>query len=172
VGDVILNHRCIALRYLASQRRPFKSRSVLPGLAVIQEAGSIRARPEDIRISDGLDMKLFEPKPVQSQQVQATVGVEHRGLGEFLAASQGLLDDAMRQHGLRLEGLHIESLGNSDVLGAGADRAGLLDHGQARQDTSGFERAPLARQVPQSEAAVMKDNVLDAGSRYRINLVA
>ena len=109
---------------------------------------------------------------VQTQQVQATVGVEHRGLGEFLAASQGVLDDAMRQHGLRLEGLHIESIGNSDVLGAAADRAGLLDHGQARQDTSGFERAPLARQVPQSEAVVIKDNVFDAGSRYRINLFA
>jgi hypothetical protein len=109
---------------------------------------------------------------VQSQQVQATVGVEHRGLGEFLAASQGVLDEAMRQHGLRLDALHIEPLRHSDVLGAGADRPGLLDHGHARQEASGHERGPSPFREPQTEAVIIPDHILEPGSRDRINLFA
>jgi hypothetical protein len=158
-----------------SHNAPTDAAAIAPKAVVMPDAAPSSITPrETISLQLGpSDMgRLTLQVSVQSQQVQATVGVEHRGLGEFLAASQGLLDDAMRQHGLRLEELHIESIGNSDVLGAGTDRAGFLDHGQARQDTSGFERAPLARQVPESEAVMMKDNVSDAGSRYRINLFA
>jgi hypothetical protein len=158
-----------------SRSAPTEAAAIAPKAVVMADAApsSITAR-ETIRLQLGpSDLgRLTLQVSVQSQQVQATVGVEHHGLGEFLAASQGVLDDAMRQHGLRLEGLHIESIGNSDVLGAGADRPGLLDHGQARQDTSGFERAPVARQVSESEAVAMKNNVSDTGSRYRINLFA
>ena len=158
-----------------SHSAPADAAVIAPRAVVMPDAAPSSIAPrETIHLQLGpSDLgRLTLQVSVQSQQVQATVGVEHRGLGEFLAASQGVLDDAMRQHGLRLEGLHIESIANSDGLGAGADRTGLLDHGQARQDASGFERTPLARQVPQSEAVVIKDNVFDAGSRYRINLFA
>ena len=110
---------------------------------------------------------------VQSQQVQATVSVEHRGLGQFLSASQGVLDGAMRQHGLRLEELHIETMGNPDVLGAGAGRTGLLDHGQPRQDAPRFDREPIARVGLESDASITKADILQPlGSRQRINLFA
>jgi flagellar hook-length control protein FliK len=158
-----------------SHRAPTDAAAIAPKAVVMPDAAPSSIAPrETIHLQLGpSDLgRLTLQVSVQSQQVQATVGVEHRGLGEFLAASQGVLDDAMRQHGLRLEGLRIESITNSDVLGAGADRPGLLDHGQARQDTSRFERAPLARQVPQSEALSMKDHTLESGSRYRINLFA
>jgi hypothetical protein len=158
-----------------SRSAPTDAVAIAPKAVVIPDAAPSSITPrETITLQLGpSDLgRLTLQVSVQSQQVQATVGVEHRGLGEFLAASQGVLDDAMRQHGLRLEGLHIESLGNSDLLGAGGNRPGLLDHGQARQDTSGFERAPLARQVPQSDAAVIKDNVPHTRSRDRINLFA
>jgi hypothetical protein len=110
---------------------------------------------------------------VQSQQVQATVGVEHRGLGEFLATSQGALDQAMRQHGLRLDELHVESLVNPDMLGHGDGRAGFLDHGQSRQDAPGSMREQI-HQGAESEAIMAKaDNTLESLSdRYRINLFA
>jgi hypothetical protein len=110
---------------------------------------------------------------VQSQQVQATVGVEHRGLGEFLAAGQVALDQAMRQHGLRLDEFHVESIPNPDMLGADG-RTGFLDHGQSRQDASGFMSEPQAHQGPESEAIMAKaDNILASlGARYRINLFA
>ena len=158
-----------------SRSAPTDVTAIAPKAVVMPTAAPSPITPrETIRLELGpSDLgRLTLQVSVQSQQVQATVGLEHRGLGEFLAASQGVLDDAMRQHGLRLEKLQIESIANSDVLGAGADRPEFLDHGQARQDTSGFERAPLARQVPESEAVVMKNNVSDAGSRYRINLFA
>ena len=110
---------------------------------------------------------------VQSHQVQATVGVEHRGLGEFLATSQGALDQAMRQHGLRLDELHVESLLNPAMLGPGDGRTGFLDHGQSRQDASGFMREQV-NQSAESEAIMAKgDNVLESlSNRYRINLFA
>jgi len=108
---------------------------------------------------------------VQSQQVQATVSVEHRGLGEFLTASQGALDGALRQHGLRLDELHIDTMGNPDVLGAGAGRTGL-DHGQPRQDSPGFDR-PLVPPGPESEISSTRADILEPlGSRHRINLFA
>ena len=110
---------------------------------------------------------------VQSQQVQATVGVEHRGLGEFLAAGQVALDQAMRQHGLRLDEFHVESIQNPEMLGADG-RTGFLDHGQSRQYASGFMSEPQAHQGPESEAIMAKaDNILASlGARYRINLFA
>jgi hypothetical protein len=46
---------------------------------------------------------------VQAQQVHATVSVQHQGLGEFLVTSQGALDDAMRQHGLRVEEFRVDT---------------------------------------------------------------
>jgi len=110
---------------------------------------------------------------VQSQQVQATVSLEHRGLGEFLNASQGTLDGALRQHGLRLEELHIETMGNPDLLGADAGRTGLLDHGHPRQDSPGFDREPLTRPGPESEVSIARADILEPlGSRHRINLFA
>jgi hypothetical protein len=111
---------------------------------------------------------------VQSQQVQATVGVEHRGLGEFLAAGHVALDQAMRQHGLRLDELHVESILNSDMLGPEGGRTGFLDHGQSREDAPGFMREPQAHQGPESEAMIgTAGNLLEApGGRYRINLFA
>lgn len=108
---------------------------------------------------------------VQSQQVQATVSLEHRGLSEFLTASQGILDGALRQHGLRLEEFHIETMGNPDVLGAGAGRTGLLDHGQPRQDSPGFDREPLMRPGRESDASITRADILEPPvSRHRINL--
>jgi hypothetical protein len=110
---------------------------------------------------------------VQSQQVQATVSLEHRGLGEFLTASQGTLDGALRQHGLRLEELHIETMGNPDLLGADAGRTGLLDHGHPRQDSPGFNRESLTRPRPESEVSIARADILEPlGSRHRINLFA
>jgi flagellar hook-length control protein FliK len=110
---------------------------------------------------------------VQSQQVQATVSVEHRGLGELLAASQGTLDGALRQHGLRLEELHIDTMGNADVLGAGAGRTGLLDHGQPRQDSPGFDREPFTSPAPEREVSITRADILEPlGPRHRINLFA
>ena len=110
---------------------------------------------------------------VQSQQVQATVSLEHRGLGEFLTASQGILDGALRQHGLRLEELHIETMGNPDLLGADAGRTGLLDHGHPRHDSPWFDREPLTRPGPESEVSITRADILDSlGSRHRINLFA
>jgi len=110
---------------------------------------------------------------VQSQQVQATVSLEHRGLGEFLTASQGTLDGALRQHGLRLEELHIETMGNPDVLGAGAGRTGLLDHGQSRQESPRFDTEPLVRPGPESEVSITRTDIREPlGSRHRINLFA
>jgi hypothetical protein len=110
---------------------------------------------------------------VQSQQVQATVSLEHRGLGEFLTASQGTLDSALRQHGLRLEELHIETMGNPDLLGADAGRTGLLDHGHPRQDSPAFDREPLTRPGAESEVSITRADILDSlGSRHRINLFA
>ncbi len=111
---------------------------------------------------------------VQSQQVQATVGVEHRGLGEFLAAGHVVLDQAMRQHGLRLEELHVESLVNPDMLGPGDGRTGFLDHGQSREDAPGSMRESQARQGSDSEAIMANaDHILEPLSgRYRINLFA
>ena len=110
---------------------------------------------------------------LQSQQVQATVSVEHRGLGELLAASQGALDGALRQHGLRLEELHIGTMGNADVLGAGAGRTGLLDHGQPRQDSPRFDREPLTHSAPEREVSITRADILEPlGSRHRINLFA
>ena len=110
---------------------------------------------------------------VQSQQVQATVSLEHRGLGEFLTASQGTLDGALRQHGLRLEELHIETMGNPDLLGADAGRTGLLDHGHPRQDSPGFNRESLTRPGPESEVSIARTDILEPlGSRHRINLFA
>jgi hypothetical protein len=111
---------------------------------------------------------------VQSQQVQATVGVEHRGLGEFLAAGQVALDQAMRQHGLRLDELHVESILNPDMLGPGGGRTGFLDHGQSRQDEPGFMRESQDHRGPESEAIMTKtDHTLESlGVRYRINLFA
>ena len=111
---------------------------------------------------------------VQAQQVMATVGVEHRGLGDFLAAGQGALTDAMKQHGLRIEQFHIETLGNGD-MGAGAGRSGLLDHGAPRQDAPGFQREAEAR-MPSIEtpliAAAITDRLAQPHSRSRINLFA
>ena len=110
---------------------------------------------------------------VQSQQVQATLSLEHRGLSEYLTASQGALDGALRQHGLRLEELHIETMGNPDLLGAGAGRTGLLDHGHLRQDSPGFDREPLTRPGSESEVSITRADVLESlGSRHRINLFA
>ena len=111
---------------------------------------------------------------VQAQQVMATVGVEHRGLGDFLAAGQGALTDAMKQHGLRIEQFHIETLDNGD-MGAGAGRSGLLDQGAPRQDAPGFQREADARR-PSIEtpliAAAMTDRLAQPHSRSRINLFA
>jgi hypothetical protein len=79
----------------------------------------------------------------------------------------------MRQHGLRLEELHIETLVNPDVLGAGGGRTGLLDHGQPRQDSPGFDREPLTRSGPECEVSITRADILESlGSRHRINLFA
>jgi hypothetical protein len=55
---------------------------------------------------------------VHARQVQATVSVEHQGLGAYLVAGQGALDDAVRPHGLRVEEFRV------DLLDLGAGRTG------------------------------------------------
>jgi hypothetical protein len=133
-----------------------------------------------VRTRDTLRLHLDQPElgrvtmqvTLQAQQVMATVGVEHRGLGDFLAAGQGALTDAMKQHGLRIEQFHIETL---DVGDAGAGRSGLLDHGAPRQDAPGFQREAEGR-MPSVEtpliAAAMTDRLPQLHSRSRINLFA
>jgi hypothetical protein len=151
--------------------------AAVPKAPVMAEAAPTAMTPprETIHLQFGPSElgRLTLQVSVQSQQVQATVAVEHRGLGEFLAASQGALDGAMRQHGLRLEELHIETMGNPDVLGAGAGRTGLLDHGQPRQDSPRFDREPIARVGLESDALITRADILEPlGSRQRINVFA
>jgi len=150
--------------------------AALPKAAVVADDAPAAITPREtihLQLSPSDLGRLTLHVSVQSQQVQATVSVEHRGLGEFLTASQGALDGALRQHGLRLEELHIDTMGNPDVLGAGAGRTGLLDHGQPRQDSPGFDREPLTRPRPESEVSSTRADVLEPlGSRHRINLFA
>jgi flagellar hook-length control protein FliK len=134
-----------------------------------------------ISTRDTLRLHLDQPElgrvtmqvTLQAQQVTATVGVEHRGLGDLLTAGQGALTDAMKQHGLRIEQFNIETLGNE--MGAGAGRSGLLDHGAPRQDAPGFQREAEAR-MPSIETslntAAMTDRLAQPHSRSRINLFA
>jgi flagellar hook-length control protein FliK len=111
---------------------------------------------------------------VQAQQVQAAIGVEHRGLGEFLVASQGALDDALRQHGLRMEEFHVETIANADVAGLGAGRTGLLDQGAARQDASESHRQELRLNAPDISISDLDrtESTDHFVSRYRINIFA
>ena len=150
--------------------------AALPKAAVVADDAPAAITPREtihLQLSPSDLGRLTLHVSVQSQQVQATVSVEHRGLGEFLTASQGALDGALRQHGLRLEELHIDTMGNPDVLGAGAGRTGLLDHGQPRQDSPGFDRELLTRPRPESEVSSTRADVLEPlGSRHRINLFA
>ena len=150
--------------------------AALPKAAVVADDAPAAITPREtihLQLSPSDLGRLTLHVSVQSQQVQATVSVEHRGLGEFLTASQGSLDGALRQHGLRLEELHIDTMGNPEVLGAGAGRTGLLDHGQPRQDSPGFDREPLTRPRPESEVSSTRADVLEPlGSRHRINLFA
>jgi hypothetical protein len=109
---------------------------------------------------------------VQSQQVQATVGVEHHGLGQYLTASQGALDDALRHHGLRIEEFHVETLGGTDVSGLGAGRTGL-DQGSPEREASQFyrpeEHTPYAEVHLPETGRIPLDGM---SSRYRINVFA
>ena len=163
-----------------------------PAASPIASADSAVPVPKATMVGDALPTAMTSPREtihlqfgpselgrltlqvsLQSQQVQATVSVEHRGLGELLAASQGALDGALRQHGLRLEELHIGTMGNADVLGAGAGRTGLLDHGQPRQDSPRFDREPLTSPATEREVSITRADVLEPlGSRHRINLFA
>ena len=149
----------------------------LPKAAIVSDVPPTAVTPtrETIHLQFGPSElgRLTLQVSVQSQQVQATVSVEHRGLGELLAASQGTLDGALRQHGLRLEELHIDTMGHPDVLGAGAGRTGLLDHGQPRQDSPRFDREPLTSPAPEREVSITRADILEPlGSRHRINLFA
>ena len=76
---------------------------------------------------------------VHARQVQASVTVEHQGLGAYLVAGQGALDDAVRQHGLRVEEFRV------DLLDLGAGRTG---QGQDSPEFHGGQDALPGRPLP------------------------
>jgi hypothetical protein len=100
---------------------------------------------------------LFEPGglgqvrmqvSILAHEVHATVSVQHQGLGEYLANSQGALDDQLRQHGRRVEEFQV----NTDPGRAG--------HGQDLTQFQGRENTETARRPEPAESpALLRDAV-------------
>jgi flagellar hook-length control protein FliK len=98
--------------------------------------------PAAVVSNSGGTMRLqFEPPDlgrvtvqvtVQAQQVHATLSVQHHGLGEILATSQGALDDAMRQHGLRVGEFRVDT--DTEPAGQGQQFGEPLPGFQDRED--------------------------------------
>ncbi len=84
---------------------------------------------------------LFEPADlgrvrmqvsILAHEVRATVSVQHQGLGEFLANSQGALDGQLRQHGLRVEEFQV----NTDPGRAGEGQDPTQFQGRENTETA------------------------------------
>jgi flagellar hook-length control protein FliK len=104
---------------------------------------------------------------VQAQQVHATVSVQHEGLGQFLTTSQGLLDEAMRQHGLRVEEFRVD-------LDAGQAGQGPLfgEHLPGFQDREGGRSTGTAKEFESLPIEKSSEGSSLAHSAHRINLFA
>ena len=105
---------------------------------------------------------------VHARQVQATVSVEHQGLGAYLVAGQGALDEAVGSHGLRVEEFRV------DLLGLGAGRTGQgqdPQEFQSRQDV--LPGRPESVAVPVVPAASpSEDEPAAATAPQRLNVFA
>lgn len=105
---------------------------------------------------------------VHARQVQAAVSVEHQGLGAYLVAGQGVLDEAVGFHGLRVEEFRV------DLLDLGAGRTGQGHDSpefQGRQDALPGRPEPVA--VPSAPSASLSENEpADATAPQRLNVFA
>lgn len=105
---------------------------------------------------------------VHARQVQAAVSVEHQGLGAYLVAGQGALDEAVRSHGLRVEEFRV------DLLDLGAGRTGQGHDSpefQGHQDT--LPGRPESVAEPLVPAAPLSENEpADATVPQRLNVFA
>jgi flagellar hook-length control protein FliK len=100
---------------------------------------------------------LFEPGDmgqvrmqvsILAHEVHATVSVQHQGLGEYLANSQGALDDQLRQHGLRVEEFQVNT--DPGRAGQGQDPTQF----QGRENTE-----PTRRSEPTESPTLLRDAV-------------
>ena len=105
---------------------------------------------------------------VHARQVQAAVSVEHQGLGAYLVAGQGALDDAVRPYGLRVEEFRV------DLLDLGAGRTGQGHDSpefQGRQDA--LPGRPMSVAVPSAQAAPSsEEEPPGATAPQRVNVFA
>lgn len=100
---------------------------------------------------------LFEPADlgrvrmqisILAHEVHATVSVQHQGLGEYLANSQGALDDQLRQHGLRVGEFQVHT------------DPGRAGYGQNPTQFQGRENTETARSPEPAESpALLRDAV-------------
>lgn len=105
--------------------------------------------PAPVGLSHGRETMqlLFEPADlgrvrmqvsILAHEVRATVSVQHQGLGEYLANSQGNLDDQLRQHGLRVEEFQVNT--DPGRAGQGQDPT----HFRERENSETLRRAEPA----------------------------
>lgn len=140
------------------------SAPVEPPAPVVSQAGGtmrLQFEPPDLG-------RVTVQVSVQAQQVHATVSVQHQGLGEFLTTSQGALDDAMRQHGLRVEEFRVDT--DPGQAGQGQLFGEHLPGFQDREG-AGSSGRPEAVDAPLVEVRMGEEPSL-SGSLHRINLFA
>jgi flagellar hook-length control protein FliK len=143
---------------------------------VVQDAPAITSSRETLSLHlDPPELgRLIMQVTVQAHQVQATVGVQHPGLGEFLIANHGALSNALLHHGMRMEELNVETIPMAD---AGTGRTDLLGHGQRQQDSLPSQHEPdlLARVMHQerpTDEAPRENHLEGFAALQRINLFA
>jgi hypothetical protein len=140
---------------------PIQDPAPVAGSAFQRDTLQIQLAPTDLG-------RITMQVSVHARQVQAAVSVEHQGLGAYLVAGQGALDDAVRPHGLRVEEFRV------DLLDLGAGRAGQGHDSpefQGRQDALPGRPLPVA--VPSAQAAPSsEDEPAGATAPQRVNVFA
>lgn len=140
---------------------PIQDPASVAGSAFQRDMLQIQLPPSDLG-------RITMQVSVHARQVQAAVSVEHQGLGAYLAAGQGALDDAVRQHGLRVEEFRV------DLLDLGAGRTGQGQDSpefQGRQDA--LPGRPLPDAVPSAQTGFPQEGEPEeAAALRRINVFA